>query len=348
MQRFLFKPLPMIANQYVMSKAGSISNLKLTEVEVGEPAEGEVQVSVKAIGLNFADIFAMHGLYSATPKGRFVPGLEFSGVVEKVGTNVQGFELGSRVMGVTKFGGYTDRVNHDHRYLMPIKEDWSFEEGASYLVQGLTAYYALVSLGNIQNGSTVLIHSGAGGVGIMANRIARHFNAFTIGTIGSENKREVLKTEGFNEIIVRGSDFKEKLKTSVQGRELNLIVETIGGKVFKEGYRQLSPQGRMVVVGASQFASPGKIPNYPKLIWHYINRPKIDPQEMIQENKAVLAFNLIWLYDRVHLMNDMLDEMSKLDLGKPFVGKTFKWDEMYDAIKFFQSGKSTGKVVVTL
>lgn len=348
MWRFLFKPHPMIANQYVISKAGSISNLKLTEVEIGDPAEGEVQVAVKAVGLNFADVFAMHGLYSATPKGSFVPGLEFSGIVAKKGSGVDGLEEGTRVMGVTKFGGYTDRINHDHRYLIPMKDDWSFEEGASYLVQGLTAYYALVSLGNLQNGATVLIHSGAGGVGIMANRIARQFNAFTIGTIGSENKRNVLENEGFKEIIVRGNDFKDRLKESLKGRELNLIVETIGGKIFKEGYKQLSPQGRMVVVGASQYASPGKIPNYAKLIWHYINRPKIDPQEMIQENKGVLAFNLIWLYDRVHLMNEMLDEMSKLDLGKPFVGKTFQWNEMYDAIKFFQSGKSTGKVVVTL
>jgi len=338
----------MLSNQYTMSKAGSISNLKLKEVEIGDPEASQVQITVKAVGLNFADIFAMHGLYSATPKGSFVPGLEFSGVVEKIGDKVTDFKVGDRVMGVTKFGGYVTHINHDQRYISHLKDDWSFEEGAAYLVQGLTAYYALVSLGNIQDQSTVLIHSGAGGVGIMANRIAKQFNAFTIGTIGSDRKTEVLKNEGFDEIIVRGADFKEKLANSLSGKDLNIIVETIGGKIFKEGYRQLAPQGRMVAVGVSQFASPGKIPNYLKLIWHYLNRPKIDPQEMIQENKGVLAFNLIWLYDRVHLMNEMLKEMSKMDLGKPMVGKTFTWDQMYDAIKFFQSGNSTGKVVVTI
>jgi alcohol dehydrogenase len=229
-----------------------------------------------------------------------------------------------------------------------MHDDWSFEEGAAYLVQGLTAYYALVPLGAIEKGATVLIHSGAGGVGIMANRIAKHFEGYTIGTIGSPAKLDVLGNEGFDRSIVRGSDFGTKLKEALDGRELNLIVETIGGKIFKEGYKQLSPQGRMVVVGASQYASPGKIPNYLKLLWYYINRPKVDPQEMIQENKGVLAFNLIWLYDRVHLMHDMLQEMGKMDLGKPYVGKVFDWKEMHEAIAFFQSGKSTGKVVVTL
>lgn len=338
----------MLAKSYTMSKAGSMSNLKIKEEEISAPGQGEVQIAVKAIGLNFADIFAMHGLYSATPKGSFVPGLEFSGIVEALGDNVDKLKVGDRVMGVTKFGGYTTCLNHDHRYLTPIPADWSFEEGAAYLVQGLTAYYALVSLGNIQHKSTVLIHSGAGGVGIMANRIAKLFNAFTIGTIGSDRKINVLKDEGFDEIIVRDGNFATNLEKSLNGKDLNLIIETIGGKIFKEGYKQMAPQGRMVAVGVSQFASPGKIPNYLKLIWHFINRPKIDPQEMIQDNKGVLGFNLIWLYDRVHLMNEMLDEMSKMDLGKPFVGKMYAWDEMHEAIKFFQSGKSTGKVVVTV
>ncbi|MFY0654756.1 MAG: zinc-binding dehydrogenase [Cyclobacteriaceae bacterium] len=337
----------MISNTYSSNKAGSIANLKLEEVEIGAPAKGEVQVAVKAVGLNFADIFAMHGLYSATPKGKFTPGLEFSGVVEGVGEDVSNFKEGDRVMGVTKFGGYTDRINHDHRYVTLMKDDWSFEEGAAYLVQGLTAYYALVSLGDIQQNANVLIHSGAGGVGIMANRIAKHFGAITIGTIGSPKKLGVLEEEGFNKTIVRGYDFAKKLDEALDGKELNLIVESIGGKIFKAGYKRMSPQGRMVVVGASQFASPGKIPNYFKLIWLFLTRPKIDPQEMIQDNKGVLAFNLIWLYDRVHIMNEMLGAMSKMDLGKPKVGKVFAWDEMHDAINFFQSGKSTGKVVVT-
>jgi alcohol dehydrogenase len=104
----------------------------------------------------------------------------------------------------------------------------------------------------------------------------------------------------------------------------------------------------MVVVGVSQYASPGAMPNYLKLIWQFLTRPKIDPQDMIQDNKSVMAFNLIWLYDRAELMENILNEMKKMDLGKPHVGSIYTFDKLHDAIHFFQSGKSKGKVVVTV
>ncbi|MEO9967873.1 MAG: zinc-binding dehydrogenase [Reichenbachiella sp.] len=333
---------------YRLSKVGSTANLKLVTENLDEPQSNEVQIEVHAIGLNFADIFAIHGLYSAAPEGSFVPGLEFSGKVTKIGSKVTGYKVGDRIMGVTRFGGYASHLNIDDRHIVPLPEDWSYEEGAAYLVQGMTAYYALVTLGGLQKHHTVLIHSGAGGVGIMANRIAKSFSAYTIGTIGSDKKMNVLTEEGFDGKIVRSKKFGKDLKQALDGRELNVIVETIGGEIFKAGYNLLAPQGRMVVVGASQFASPGNKPNYIKLLWKFLTRPKIDPQQMIQENRSVMGFNLIWLYEKVDIMDDILAEMSKLDLGRPKVGQSFSFENLQDAIKLFQSGHSTGKVVVTL
>ncbi|MCV9386564.1 alcohol dehydrogenase catalytic domain-containing protein [Reichenbachiella ulvae] len=333
---------------YRMEKAGSTANLKLVTEEIAEPKSNEVQVEVKAVGLNFADVFAIHGLYSATPKGSFVPGLEFCGVVDQVGAEIADFKKGDKVMGVTRFGGYASRINIDDKHIVALPEDWTFEEGAAYMVQGLTAYYALVYLGGLKKGQNVLIHSGAGGVGILANRIAKCFDAFTVGTIGSDKKMEVLEREGFDGKIVRSKTFAEDLDKVLGDRDLNLIVETIGGEILKAGYERMAPQGRMVVVGSSQFASPGSKPNYLKLFWKFLKRPKFDPQEMVQSNKSVMAFNLIWLYEKVEIMEELLSEMSKLDLGKPFVGSTFAFDKLHDAIKLFQSGKSTGKVVVTI
>ena len=92
------------------------------------------------------------------------------------------------VMGVTRFGGYTSHLNIDSRYVIPLPKQWNFEEGAAYLVQVLTAYYGLIELGNIKKNSTVLVHSAAGGVGIWANRIARQFDAYTIGCVGNVSK----------------------------------------------------------------------------------------------------------------------------------------------------------------
>ncbi len=329
-------------------KAGSIKNLRLTEGEILPPAPGEVTVSVKAIGLNFADIFAIQGLYSATPKGKFIPGLEYSGVIENIGDDVEGLNRGDKIMGVTRFGAYSTQLNIDHRNLIPLPEQWDFEAGASYLVQALTAYYALVNLGNLKSGNTVLIHSAAGGVGIWANRIAKKLGAYTIGSVGSKSKFHLLEKEGYDQYLLRGSDFRQQLDHCLNGKELNLVLECIGGMIFKESYRKLAPRGRMVVYGSASYSSQSDRPNYLKLLAKYLSRPKIDPQKMIEENKSILGFNLIWLFNEVEMMNDILRVLKELDLGNPVIGYTFPFKDLPQAIRLFQSGKTTGKVVVAI
>ena len=310
------------------------------------PGENEVTVAVKAIGLNFADIFAMFGLYSATPKGVFTPGLEYAGEVLEVGKGVTTLSVGDRVMGVTRFGAYTTHITTDYRYLIPIPKNWSTNEGAAYLVQVLTAYYGLLYLGRLQKGETVLIHSAAGGVGILANRIAKKFDAFTIGSVGNDSKVDFCKSEGYNEVIVRSNQFGNDLSGKLGGRELNVVMECIGGEIFKEGFKQLGPQGRMIVYGAAQYASPGQRPNYLKVLYKFFTRPKIDAQSLAELNKSVAGFNLIYLYERVELMYKLLGEIEQLDIEKPHVGHTFTFDQMHEAIKLFQSGQTIGKVVV--
>src|SRR3954471_12249913 len=103
-----------------MPKAGSIKNLKLQTEVFAPPAADEVCVEVKAIGLNFADIFAIQGLYSATPKGSFIPGLEFSGEIIAIGSEVKEWKVGDKVMGATKFGGYVSHINIHHRYVLSL------------------------------------------------------------------------------------------------------------------------------------------------------------------------------------------------------------------------------------
>ena len=198
---------------YRLDKAGSLSRMKLVSEALPELTPTEVRVSIKAIGINFADIFAIKGLYSATPKGSFVPGLEYAGVVDAVGAEVTEYQPGDRVFGVTRFGGYTDTIQMEAKYLMALPEGWSFAEGAAFPVQVLTAYYGLFPLANLQMGATVLIQSAAGGVGLLANRLAKTKGAYTIGSIGSPSKVDLLKAEGYDQWIVRDSKrFKEQLQ----------------------------------------------------------------------------------------------------------------------------------------
>jgi NADPH:quinone reductase-like Zn-dependent oxidoreductase len=329
-----------------ISKTGSLNNIKLVEEKLPEPEENEVTIEVKAIGLNFADLFAIQGLYSATPKGSFIPGLEYSGIIVKKGKNVSEFEIGSKVMGAIRFGAYTTLLNIDHRYVIQLPDDWSFEEGAAFIVQALTAYYSLVELGNIKQNYTVLIHSAAGGVGIYANRIAKKYNAFTIGTIGSESKRNFLINEGYDEIIFRSSNFSKKLQHILEDRRLNIVLESIGGKIFEESFNALAPSGRIIIYGGAQFMSHSPRPDYLKLIPKYLFRPKIDPLSLSNVNKSIMGFNLIYLWDRPDDLRVMAEQILKMDLKRPHIGKVFSFKNLMEALKYFQTGRSIGKVVV--
>ncbi|RNI26475.1 alcohol dehydrogenase catalytic domain-containing protein [Rufibacter latericius] len=334
---------------YRMPKAGSLKYLTLEKEPLEAPTVLEVCVRVKAIGLNFADIFAMQGLYSATPKGSFIPGLEFAGEIMAVGESVETWKVGDRVMGVTRFGGYVSHLNIHHHYVTALPADWSFEQGAGFLVQGLTAYYALTQLGNLQKGMNVLIHSAAGGVGLLANRICKKVGAYTIGTVGQQNKLDFLRSEeGYDAVLLRDGAFQEKLREALGVRPLHLIMECIGGKILKQGWNELAPMGRMVVYGNASFSSHGAKPNYPRLFLKFLQRPKIDPLKLPAENKSLMGFNLIYLYEQTDLLHQLLAELQDLQLKPQHIGHVFPFEALPEAIRLFQVGKTIGKVVVTV
>ena len=333
--------------RYLM-EAGNLADLQQREFNLNDPSPQEVQIAVKAIGLNFADVFAIWGLYGATPKGAFTPGLEYAGVVEKVGAGVTGLQPGDRIMGVTRFGAYATHLNIDARYAIPLPETWDFATGAAYLVQTLTAYYGMLHLGAMQKGSNVLIHSAVGGVGLQALKIAKAYECFTIGTVGSPAKVDFAKQQGYDQVIVRGKDFEQQLRDALGDRPLELVMDSVGGPFFSIPYNMLTPMGRVVVFGSARYASPGDRPNKLRMAYHWFTRPKIDPQQMVESNRAVLGFNLIWLYERAELLLGLLQDLSALKLAPPHVGHRFAFGELPEAIRLFQTGKTVGKVVVSV
>ena len=333
---------------YFLKRTGSINNMKLLNEDLPEPGKDEVTVEIKSIGLNFADIFSILGLYKAAPKFNLIPGLEFSGLIIKKGECVKDFSIGDKVYGATKFGGYVSHLNINQLYILKLPEDWTFEEGASTIVQSLTAYYALVVLGEVNKEKSVLIHSAAGGVGLNANRIAKKFSSFTIGTIGSKSKINLLKSEGYDRIIVRDKNLKEKIKEALGNRPLDIVLDAVGSKVFKTSFNLLTHTGRIIVYGAGAYSTGNSASNLLKLAYKYFTRPKVDPLSMIEQNRAVMAFNLIWIYDRVEFLRNMLDEIRKLNLPKPIINHTFSFENLPIAVRTLKSGKTTGKVVVNV
>ncbi len=330
-------------------RAGNINRLKISTDHLPFPGPGQVQIKMQAIGLNFADVFAVLGLYSATPQGEFIPGLEYSGEIIEVGEGVDHYAPGQSVMGVTRFGAYASHINIGQEYVIPLPLNWTFQDGASYLVQVLTAYYGLKVLGDLNAKQTVLIHSAAGGVGIWANRICKKYNATTIGTVGQKSKIRFCMKENYDKVFVRNvGSFKQDLRSALNGRTLDIIMESIGGKILEMGYHVLAPTGRLIVFGSAHYGERKDRPDYFKLIPKYLNRPRIDPQNMIKENKSIMAFNLIYLFEKTQLMHQLLEELKVLDLGKPMIGEQYDFEDLPNAIRKFQSGLTVGKVVVNL
>ncbi|HLF33045.1 MAG TPA: zinc-binding dehydrogenase [Cyclobacteriaceae bacterium] len=332
----------------LVPKPGSMKNLKRIEEELPAPGSDEVTVEVKALGLNFADIPCIQGLYKAAPKVSFIPGLEYSGIVKSTGNAVTDYKEGDKVMGITRFGGYASLINIPHHYITKLPSSWTMEEGAAYLVHALTAYYALVTLADIRQGQTVLIHSAAGGVGTMANRIAKRFNAYTIGSIGNASKSEQLKKEGYDAFIVRTPAFREDLKKALGDRVLNIVLDPIGGEIFRDSFRILGYEGRMIVYGSASFMTHGDRPNYWKMIRKYFRRPLLDPMRLTQWNKSVMGFNLIYLYEQKENLKKYLSRLEELDLGKPGIGHVLPFSELVEGVRMLQSGNTTGKVVITV
>jgi alcohol dehydrogenase len=158
---------------------------------------------------------------------------------------------------------------------------------------------------------------------------------------------DLLRDVGYDQGIVRSRNFNFDLKHALSGRELNLVMEATGGQYFRHSYKALAPMGRIIAYGSAEFTPVSDHPNYFTLIFKYLFRPRIDPLTMIRDNKSVMGFNLIWLYERKELLKALLDEIDTLDLPPPLVGHRFPFIKMHEALRLFKSGRTTGKLVLT-
>jgi NADPH:quinone reductase-like Zn-dependent oxidoreductase len=336
-----------------IGRAGSLDRLAREEDQLAVPGAGEARVSVRAIGLNFADIFACLGLYSATPKAPFVPGLEFAGTIDAVGPGVQRWLAGDRVVGLTRFGAYATDVTVDASYLHPLPADWTFSQGAAFPVQALTAWYAVDRLGACASGEAVLVHSAAGGVGLNALALLRARGARVIATVGRESKREFLVEHASlapGQVIVRDRRrFGAQLDEALAANGLpgfDVVLDAVGGPFLKPAYRRLRPAGRYVIYGSADMMPPSSRPNWLRLAAQYLARPRIDPLAMIEHNKSMAGFNLIWLWNQVDRLASAYEALARDITTPPLVGRRFSFDDAPAALRFLQSGESVGKVVL--
>jgi NADPH:quinone reductase-like Zn-dependent oxidoreductase len=333
--------------QIWITKAGPPEVLVVREAPDPVVRPGEVRVRVRASGINFADLMARVGLYPDAPKIPCVVGYEVSGVVDQVGPGVSGFEEGDRVFAMPKFGGYTDVIalKTDQVYRMPAK--MTFEQGAALPVVYMTAHNMMLWTGNLRPGSTVLVHSAAGGVGLAAIDIAKTRGCTIIGT-ASPGKHDFLRARGCQHPIDSTGDYAPAVRAIVGDRGVDLILDPVGGESWTKGYDLLAPCGRLVAFGMSAVSS-GKRRSLVHAAMQVMRVKRYNPMNLMGDNKTVGGTNMGHLFDRLDLLRPQLEALLAMyEAGQiaPTVAKTFRFDEAPAAHHYLHDRKAIGKVLL--
>jgi NADPH:quinone reductase-like Zn-dependent oxidoreductase len=335
----------------VLPRTGGCDVFEIQDRPEPSLSPGRIRIRVKAAGINFADLMARQGLYPDAPELPAVLGYEVAGEVEDVGEGAGEFAPGDRVMAWTRFGGYSELVSVRERDAMRLPDDWSFEEGASFPVVYGTAYAALVSFGNVRPGERLLIQAAAGGVGIATTQIGKLLGAQIYGT-ASLSKHEAIREFGVQHPIdYHEHDFADEVRRiSGEERPLDVIVDGIGARSWKQGYRLLRPGGRLVMIGAASFVS-GEKRNLPKAAANLARVPRFNPVKLASESVSIVGLNMLRLWDTRGTLDEFIEPLGQwVDQGvlRPVVAATFPLERVGDAHRFIGERKNVGKVVLTV
>jgi NADPH2:quinone reductase len=222
--------------------------LKWEEVEVGDPAAGQVKLRQEAAGLNFIDVYHRTGLYPQPLP--FIPGVEGAGVVERVGPGVTDAKVGDRVAYAGPIGGYAEERLIDADRLVKLPDAISPEQAAAMMLQGMTVHMLLRRIYPVKAGDTILIHAAAGGLGLIACQWAKALGATVIGTVGNDEKAELARAHGCDyPIVYTRDDFVAEVDRITDGRKFPVVYDSVGKDTFLKSLDCLAPRGLMVSFG---------------------------------------------------------------------------------------------------
>lgn len=334
--------------QIVITRSGGTDVLKIEERPEPTPAKGEALIRVQAAGVNFADILARQGLYPDAPRLPAVVGYEVAGTVEGVGPQTSPALVGKAVLALTRFGGYTDVATVPLSQVFEKPAELTFEQAAAIPVNYLTAYGLLVVMGGLSKGEAVLIHNAGGGVGLAALDIAREIGATTYGT-ASTGKHEFLKARGLDQAIdYRNQDWLPELMRMTGGRGVELAIDPIGGKSWKNSYKALRSSGRLGVFGVSVGSNEG-LAGKLGMLKAAIQMPWFHPLTLMGKNKGVFGLNLGHLWHESEKigqwMQAILDGVSR-GWVRPYVDKSFSFEQTGEAHAYIEARRNIGKVVL--
>jgi NADPH2:quinone reductase len=238
-----------------ITRYGGPEVMEYREVALPAPQAGEALVKVKAIGVNFIDVYHRTGRYPGVLP--FTPGSEAAGVVESVGSGVTEVKVGQRVAYAGHIGSYGAYTVVPAAKLVPLPDSLDDRSAAAAMLQGMTAHYLSYSTYPIQKGDTVLVHAGAGGVGLLLTQIAHRLGAKVITTVSTEEKAALSHEAGADEVILyTQADFEAEVKRITDGKGVQAVYDSVGKTTFDKSLNCLQPRGYMVLFGGSSGAVP--------------------------------------------------------------------------------------------
>lgn len=236
---------------------GGPEALVYEEADPGHPGAGQVLVRHTAIGLNFIDVYYRMGLYPAPAGMPVIPGGEAAGVVLEVGEGVDWLKAGDRVAYAVPTGAYCEERLIAADRLVEIPEGISDEQAAAMMLKGMTAEYLLLRTFKVKPGDTILYHAAAGGVGLILGQWAKHLGATVVGTVGSDEKAELARSNGFDHVInYRDQDFVAEVAAITGGRKCDVVYDSVGNDTFPASLDCLKPMGTFVSFGQSSGPIP--------------------------------------------------------------------------------------------
>ncbi len=334
---------------YLLNTSGDPKVLQMSNIpspKISNPTD--ILIKVKTIGINYAEILSRKGQYSWAPPKPYVLGMESYGKVEKIGSSVTHVAVGDPVIVGGQYGCYAEKVIAPEHLVFKAIKEYTEEENAALLVNYMTAWVVLNKQARIAANEVLLVHAAAGGVGTAAIQLGKALGAHVIGTAGSNEKCEILKKMRVDRAInYLEQDFYQDISENYQG--VDVVLEVVGGEVFKKSIELLNPFGRICIAGYASI--PFKKSN-PFTYWKtWRDAPKAKIMNMAKGSYGIFATHIGYLTENKMISETLFEEMKQFVLKnniKPVIGKVYDFDEIPKAHEFMQSRKSHGKIVVKI
>jgi NADPH:quinone reductase len=306
--------------------------LRYEEIPSPRPGPGEALVQVKAIGVNYTDVSSRRGT-NPPPSLPWTPGREAAGVVKAIGQGVTEVSIGDRVAYAMYTGSYAQEAVVPSWLLVPLPEDVDFSTGAATMLQAMTAHFLTFGITQLNPGDQVLVHAGAGGVGLLLIQMLKKVVAYVFTTVSTEAKAELAKNAGADAaIIYTHQDFAEAVKKATDGRGLRIVYDAVGKTTFEQSIKCLGRRGYLALYGQAS----GPVPPIESGVLRngslFLTRPSLGDYTATRE-------------ELLHRANEVLDWVSSGEL-KLHIGLTLPLAEASEAHRQLEGRQTTGKILL--